>query len=81
MSSFNVLIGLAIGVVAMFVLVIPSVKASVSVDYNNLKKEYSQTTNKKDALHIPHNFHWSMPDWPLRCCHTCCLRLWSLRKL
>lgn len=43
------LIGLAIGVVAMFVLVIPSVKASVSVDYNNLKKEYSQTTNKKDA--------------------------------
>jgi hypothetical protein len=33
----------------MFVLVIPSVKASVSVDYNNLKKEYSQTTNKKDA--------------------------------
>lgn len=41
------LIGLAIGVVAMFVLVIPSVKASVSVDYNNLKKEYSQTTNKK----------------------------------
>ncbi|MCI6858852.1 MAG: hypothetical protein MR867_06130 [Eubacterium sp.] len=43
------LIGLAIGVVAMFVLVIPSVKASVSVDYNNLKKEYSETTNKKDA--------------------------------
>lgn len=43
------IIGLAIGVVAMFVLVIPSVKAGVSVDYNNLKKEYSATVNKKDG--------------------------------
>ncbi|MBR0381152.1 MAG: hypothetical protein IJH71_01780 [Eubacterium sp.] len=43
------LIGLAIGVIAMFVLVIPSVKAGVSVDYNNLKKEYKQTVNEKDA--------------------------------
>lgn len=43
------LIGLAIGVVAMFVLVIPSVKAGVSVDYNNLKKEYNQTVEQKDS--------------------------------
>ena len=43
------LIGLAIGVIAMFVLVIPSVKAGVSVDYNSLKKEYNQTVQKKDA--------------------------------
>ena len=43
------LIGLAIGVVAMFVLVIPSVRAGVSVDYNNLKKEYTQTVQEKDS--------------------------------
>lgn len=43
------LIGLAIGVAAMFVLVIPSVRASGRVDYNNLKKEYTQTTNEKDS--------------------------------
>jgi Tfp pilus assembly protein PilF len=43
------LIGLAIGVIVMFVLVIPSVRAGVSVDYNNLKKEYKETVNKKDA--------------------------------
>ena len=43
------LIGLAIGVIAMFVLVIPSVKAGVSVDYNRLKKEYKQTVDKKDG--------------------------------
>ena len=43
------LIGLAIGVVAMFVLVIPSVKAGVSVDYNNLKKQYTQTVEEKDG--------------------------------
>lgn len=43
------LIGLAIGVVAMFVLVIPSVKAGVSVDYNSLKKEYKQTVQQKDG--------------------------------
>ncbi len=42
------LIGLAIGVIAMFVLVIPSVKAGVSIDYNNLKKEYEQTVQEKD---------------------------------
>ena len=43
------LIGLAIGVVAMFVLVIPSVRAGVSVDYNKLKKEYSETVDQKDG--------------------------------
>ncbi len=43
------LIGLAIGVVAMFVLVIPSVKAGVSVDYNSLKKEYNETVEQKDG--------------------------------
>ncbi len=43
------LIGLAIGVVAMFVLVIPSVKAGVSVDYNNLKKQYNKTVSEKDS--------------------------------
>ena len=43
------LIGLAIGVIVMFVLVIPSVRAGVSVDYNNLKKEYKETVNKKDG--------------------------------
>ena len=43
------LIGLAIGVIVMFVLVIPSVRAGVSVDYNNLKKEYKETVNAKDA--------------------------------
>ncbi len=43
------LIGLAIGVIAMFVLVIPSVKAGVSIDYNNLKKEYQQTVEEKDG--------------------------------
>lgn len=43
------LIGLAIGVVAMFVLVIPSVRAGVSVDYNNLKKEYNETVSQKDG--------------------------------
>ena len=43
------LIGLAIGVVAMFVLVIPSVRAGVSVDYNNLRKEYNETVTQKDG--------------------------------
>lgn len=43
------LIGLAIGVVSMFVLVIPSVKAGVSIDYNRLKKEYKQTVEQKDG--------------------------------
>ena len=43
------LIGLAIGVVAMFVLVIPSVRAGVSVDYNNLKEEYNETVSQKDG--------------------------------
>ena len=43
------LIGLAIGVVAMFVLVIPSVRAGVSVDYNNLKEEYNETVAQKDG--------------------------------
>ena len=43
------LIGLAIGVVAMFVLVIPSVRAGVSVDYNNLKKQYKATVQNKNA--------------------------------
>ncbi len=43
------LIGLAIGVIAMFVLVIPSVRAGVSVDYNNLKKQYKETVQSKDA--------------------------------
>lgn len=43
------LIGLAIGVVAMFVLVIPSVRAGVSVDYNNLRKEYNETVDQKDG--------------------------------
>ena len=43
------LIGLAIGVIAMFVLVIPSVKAGVSVDYNSLKKEYKETVEAKDG--------------------------------
>lgn len=43
------LIGLAIGVIAMFVLVIPSVRAGVSVDYNSLKKEYEETVNQKDS--------------------------------
>lgn len=43
------LIGLAIGVVAMFVLVIPSVRAGVSVDYNDLKKEYKETVSQKDG--------------------------------
>lgn len=43
------LIGLAIGVVAMFVLVIPSVRAGVSVDYNNLRKEYDETVAQKDG--------------------------------
>ncbi|MDO5145873.1 MAG: tetratricopeptide repeat protein [Eubacteriales bacterium] len=43
------LIGLAIGVVAMFVLVIPSVKAGVSIDYNKLKKEYKETVQEKDS--------------------------------
>ncbi len=43
------LIGLAIGIVAMFVLVIPSVKAGVSVEYNKLKKQYNETVDEKDA--------------------------------
>lgn len=43
------LIGLAIGVVAMFVLVIPSVRAGVSVDYNKLRKEYNETVTQKDG--------------------------------
>ncbi|MDO4976493.1 MAG: tetratricopeptide repeat protein [Eubacteriales bacterium] len=43
------LIGLAMGVIAMFVLVIPSVKAGVSVDYKNLQKEYKQTVGEKDG--------------------------------
>lgn len=43
------LIGLAIGIIAMFVLVIPGVRAGVSVDYNKLKKEYKETVDQKDA--------------------------------
>ena len=43
------LIGLAIGIIAMFVLVIPSVRAGVSVDYNKLKKQYKETVDEKDA--------------------------------
>ncbi len=43
------LVGLAIGIVAMFVLVIPSVRAGVSVDYNKLKKQYKETVDEKDA--------------------------------
>jgi len=43
------IIGLAIGVVAMFILVIPSVKAGVSVDYKALQKEYTQMENEKDS--------------------------------
>ncbi len=42
------LIGLAIGVVAMFVLVIPSVRAGVSVNYENLRQEYDETVAQKD---------------------------------
>lgn len=43
------MIGLAIGVVAMFILVIPSVKAGVSIDYNKLKKQYNETVEQKDG--------------------------------
>lgn len=43
------IIGLAIGVIAMFVLVIPSVRAGVSVDYKALQKEYTQMENEKDS--------------------------------
>ena len=43
------IIGLAIGVIAMFVLVIPSVRAGASVDYKALQKEYTQMENEKDS--------------------------------
>ncbi len=43
------LIGLAIGVIVMFVLVIPSVRAGASVDYNSLKTEYNETVDQKDS--------------------------------
>lgn len=43
------LAGLGIGILAMFILVIPSVRAGVSVDYNSLKKEYEQTVEAKDS--------------------------------
>ena len=43
------IIGLAIGVVAMFVLVIPTVRAGVSVEYNVLQKEYDKMEGEKDG--------------------------------
>ena len=43
------LAGLGIGILAMFILVIPSVRAGVSVDYNSLKTEYEQTVSAKDS--------------------------------
>ncbi|MCD8019608.1 MAG: tetratricopeptide repeat protein [Clostridiales bacterium] len=43
------LIGLAIGVIAMFMLVIPSVRAGANSDYNKLKQEYEETVEAKDS--------------------------------
>ena len=36
-------------IIVMFVLVIPSVRAGASVDYNSLKTEYNETVDQKDS--------------------------------
>ncbi len=43
------LIGAGLGILAMIVLVLPSVRSGASVDYNTLKKEYDQTVQAKDS--------------------------------
>ncbi len=44
-----VLIGAGLAALAMFVLVIPSVRSGVNLDYNSLKTEYEQAVQAKDS--------------------------------